>query len=39
MIGRNLLWAARQHGHSVATMLSVYAAWVEGRSEAEDAAQ
>ena len=35
MIGRNLLWVARQHGHGVATMLSVYAAWIEGSSEAD----
>jgi len=35
MLGRNLLWVARQHGHSMATMLSVYAAWVEGASEAD----
>jgi len=31
MIGRNLLSVARQHGHSAATMLSVYAAWIEGQ--------
>ena len=35
MIGRNVLWVARQHGHSVATMLSVYAAWVDGASDAD----
>ena len=35
IVGRNLLWVARQHGHSVATMLSVYAAWVEGAGDAD----
>jgi hypothetical protein len=35
MIGRNPLWVARQHGHSIATMLSVYAAWTEGSTEAD----
>lgn len=29
MIGKNPLWVAGQHGHSVLTMLSVYAAWVQ----------
>lgn len=29
MIGKNLLWVAKQHGHSVQTMLSTYAAWTE----------
>ena len=27
MIGKNPLWLAKQHGHSVQTMLEVYAAW------------
>lgn len=27
MIGRNPLWVAMQHGHSLLTMLRVYAAW------------
>jgi hypothetical protein len=35
MIGKNLLWAAKQHGHSVQMMLSTYAAWIEGAKEAE----
>jgi integrase len=30
MIGRNPLWVAKQHGHSIATMLRAYAAWAEG---------
>lgn len=30
MMGRNPLWVARQHGHSISTLLSIYAAWVEG---------
>lgn len=34
MIGRSALWVARQHGHSVATMLRAYAAWPEGAVEA-----
>ena len=31
MLGKNPLWVARQHGHSVRTMLEVYAAWADGR--------
>ena len=27
MIGRSALWVARQHGHSITTMLRFYAAW------------
>jgi len=30
MIGKNILWVAKQHGHSTMTMLRTYAAWVEG---------
>jgi integrase len=30
MVGRNVLWVAKQHGHSIHTMLRVYAAWTEG---------
>jgi hypothetical protein len=30
MIGKNPLWVAKQHGHSIATMLRAYAAWAEG---------
>ena len=30
MIGKNPLWVAKQHGHSVQTMLETYAAWIGG---------
>ena len=29
MLGRNLLWVAKQHGHRTVTMLSTYAAWID----------
>lgn len=35
MPGKNLLWVAKQHGHSVQTMLDVYAAWIEGSQETD----
>ena len=35
MLGRNLLWVAKQHGHSVEVMLRMYAAWLEGATEAD----
>lgn len=35
MIGKNPLWVAKQHGHSVQTMLEVYAAWLDGTTEAD----
>jgi len=35
MVGKNLLWVAKQHGHSVTTMLNMYAAWIEGAKESE----
>ena len=35
MIGKNPLWVAKQHGHSVQTMLEVYAAWTEGTKESD----
>jgi len=35
MIGRNPLWVAKQHGHSITTMLRVYAAWAEGAIAAD----
>jgi integrase len=35
MIGQSALWVARQHGHSIATMLRVYAAWTEGAGEGD----
>ena len=38
MMGRNPLWVAKQHGHRIGTMLSVYAAWVEGARECDIAA-
>jgi flavorubredoxin len=38
MCGKNPLWVAKQHGHSVQTMLEVYAAWTEGAGDAEVAA-
>lgn len=38
MIGKNPLWVAKQHGHSIETMLRVYAAWAEGAVEADVAA-
>jgi hypothetical protein len=38
MVGKNPLWVAAQHGHSVVTMLSVYAAWTHGARAEEIAA-
>jgi len=35
MIGKNLLWVAKQHGHSVQTMLNMYARWIEGATDAD----
>jgi len=35
MIGRNPIWVSRQHGHSVRTMLEIYAAWAEGAVESD----
>jgi hypothetical protein len=35
MMGKNLMWVARQHGHSVQVMLSMYGAWIEGSTEAD----
>src|SRR4030081_2291239 len=35
MIGKNALWVAKQHGHSIATMLRAYAAWAEGAVETD----
>jgi hypothetical protein len=34
MIGKNPLWVAKQHGHSVTTMFRVYSAWAEGAEQA-----
>ncbi|HKT73224.1 MAG TPA: DUF3596 domain-containing protein [Steroidobacteraceae bacterium] len=35
MMGKNPLWVARQHGHSVRTMLEIYASWAEGALESD----
>jgi hypothetical protein len=35
MSGKNALWVAKQHGHSIATMLRAYAAWAEGAVEVD----
>jgi integrase len=35
MIGRNPLWVAQQHGHSLMTMLRVYAAWTVSALESD----
>jgi hypothetical protein len=35
MIGKKPLWVAKQHGHSITTMLTVYAAWTEGAVESD----
>ena len=35
MIGKNPLKIAKQHGHSVETMLDVYAAWIDGTTDAD----
>jgi hypothetical protein len=35
MIGKNPLWVAKQHGHSIATMLRVYAARTEAAAESD----
>lgn len=35
MLGKNPLWVARQHGHTVRTILEVYAAWADGAVESD----
>jgi integrase len=35
MAGKNLLWVAKQHGHSVEIMLRMYADWIDGATEAD----
>jgi integrase len=35
MLGKNLLWVANQHGHSVEVMLRMYAAWLDGATESD----
>ena len=38
LLGRNPLLVAKEHGHRIITMLTVYAAWVDGATEADIAA-
>jgi integrase len=38
MLGKNRLWVSKNHGHSVTTMFTGYAAWIEGAKEADIAA-
>ena len=33
MLGKNILWCARQHGHSFQVMLTMYGAWIEGSTD------
>lgn len=33
MIGKNLMWLAKQHGHSPTVMLNVYGSWMDGCDE------
>jgi integrase len=35
MIGKNPLFVARQHGHSLVTMWRTYAAWMDGAFESD----
>jgi hypothetical protein len=35
MLGKKLLWVAKQHGHSVEVMLRMYAAWLDGATAAD----
>lgn len=35
MLGKNLLWVAKQHGHSVEVMLRMYAACLDGATESD----
>src|SRR6202042_3163498 len=35
MLGKNLLWVAKQHGHSVEVMPRMYAAWLDGATDAD----
>jgi integrase len=35
MVGKSPLWVAKQHGHSIETMLRVYAGWTEGAVETD----
>ena len=33
MIGKNVLWVAKNHGHSTEVMLKTYAKWLEGSTK------
>ena len=35
MLGKNLVWCARQHGHSVQVMLSNYGTWIESATDVD----
>jgi hypothetical protein len=35
MLGKNLLWVAKQHGHSVEVMLRMYAAWLDAATDVD----
>jgi hypothetical protein len=35
MLGKNLLWVAKQHGHSVEVMLRMYASWLDGATDTD----
>ena len=35
MLGKNLLWVAKQHGRSVEVMPRMYAAWLEGATDSD----
>jgi hypothetical protein len=35
MIGKNLMWCARQHGHSAQVMLEMYGRWIDGSTDAD----
>lgn len=35
MSGKSPLWVAKQHGHSISTMLGVYSAWCDGAVPAD----
>jgi integrase len=35
MVGKKPLWVAKQHGHSLETMLRAYGAWAEGTVEGD----
>jgi hypothetical protein len=39
MIGRNPLWVAKQHGHSLLTLLRMYAAWTADSPETDAVAR